>query len=66
MFVTGDGDDFVCRTQLGRTALIRATESGRIECVRALYENGADTKAKNNVRPIMFLMRFSQFFLNIF
>ena len=37
-------------SQGGDTALIRAADGGRIECVCLLLERGADTEAVNTVR----------------
>ena len=36
--------------QYGWTALIRAAESGHVDCTRLLLDAGADKDAKNNVR----------------
>jgi hypothetical protein len=42
---------FICATtQLGCTALIRAAENGRTDCVRLLIEVGADKDAKMKAR----------------
>lgn len=45
-------DDAVCMccTQDGVTALFRAANNGRSDCLQLLLENGADTKVKDNVR----------------
>jgi hypothetical protein len=37
-------------SQRGWTALMRAAENGRFECVRLLLEAGADKDARTNVR----------------
>ena len=36
--------------QWARTALIRAANAGRADCVRLLLENGSDKEAKDKVR----------------
>ncbi len=38
------------RAQQGRTALISAGFSGRVDCARLLLDAGADSNAKDNVR----------------
>jgi hypothetical protein len=42
----------LCCAQDGVTALFRAANNGRTDCLQLLLENGADAEVKDNVRVI--------------
>ena len=45
-------DTFAARAQFGATALMRAADNGRADCMRLLLDAGADKNAKDRVRAM--------------